>query len=250
MGFNIWDLGGSGLCGQSNFNTTYGRVEVYNNDSIRLSAIDASGSEVAGANFYANTPYKYTPNYSPYRIPVAVNDRDSVIQGDSVKINVIANDKNIQPNALFVNLLTAPAHGTALINTDNTITYKPDSAYFGADTFTYTACNHENAICQDCSPATVIIAVAEVVNSIRPIENNIPVSVYPNPAEHTLYITVANAQVYRITLNNMLGQPVMQSDFSVKLSWDISHLAPGNYTYYIYSKDQQQRKSGKIIIVR
>ncbi|HWB64069.1 MAG TPA: alkaline phosphatase D family protein, partial [Chitinophagales bacterium] len=74
MKFNIWDLGGSGLCQQDNYNTTYGRVEIFGNDSIRLSAVDNTGTEVVGANFYANAAYKYNPNYRPERLPVAAND--------------------------------------------------------------------------------------------------------------------------------------------------------------------------------
>jgi large repetitive protein len=40
---------------------------------------------------------------------------------------------------LSVTNLTAPAHGTAVLNADGTVTYTANAGFFGSDTFTYTA---------------------------------------------------------------------------------------------------------------
>ena len=37
--------------GNQNFNSTYGKVEVFGNDSLRMSAVDADGVEVCGHTF-------------------------------------------------------------------------------------------------------------------------------------------------------------------------------------------------------
>ncbi|GIV34018.1 MAG: hypothetical protein KatS3mg031_1553 [Chitinophagales bacterium] len=51
LGYWVWNKGGSGL-GNQNFNNTYGKVEVFGKDSVRLSAVDASGTEVVGHTFF------------------------------------------------------------------------------------------------------------------------------------------------------------------------------------------------------
>ncbi|GIV25303.1 MAG: hypothetical protein KatS3mg026_0995 [Bacteroidia bacterium] len=44
--FAVWNAGGQGL-GNSNFNDAYGRVEVFGEDSVRLSIVDVNGTVVA-----------------------------------------------------------------------------------------------------------------------------------------------------------------------------------------------------------
>lgn len=66
----------------------------------------------------------------------AVNDPISVQQGSSVTFNPASNDTG-GVGALRVSAVGTPSHGTAVINSNNTITYTPDSAYTGTDTFTY-----------------------------------------------------------------------------------------------------------------
>ena len=50
LGYWVWNRGGSGV-GNLNFNNTYGKVEVFGKDSIRLSAVDANGTEVVAHTF-------------------------------------------------------------------------------------------------------------------------------------------------------------------------------------------------------
>lgn len=44
--FSVWNAGGQGL-GNSNFNDAYGRIEVFGDDSVRLSLIDVNGQGIA-----------------------------------------------------------------------------------------------------------------------------------------------------------------------------------------------------------
>jgi|GEM_PF-804592 len=50
IGYPLWNKGASGM-GNQNFNSTYGKVEVFGSDSVRLSAVDADGVEVCGHTF-------------------------------------------------------------------------------------------------------------------------------------------------------------------------------------------------------
>src|SRR6185295_6407428 len=54
----------------------------------------------------------------------------------AVTINVLANDSF--EGTPVVSSVGAAAHGTVVINGDNTVTYTPTADYNGADSFTYT----------------------------------------------------------------------------------------------------------------
>jgi VCBS repeat-containing protein len=72
--------------------------------------------------------------------PLAFDDAAETLEGQPVSIDVLANDRDgsdpINPST--VTIATPPAHGTAVVNGDGTITYTPNAVYNGPDTFTYT----------------------------------------------------------------------------------------------------------------
>jgi hypothetical protein len=49
----------------------------------------------------------------------------------------VANDTDVDSSTLSVVSLSAPLHGSAVLNADGTVTYTPDANYFGTDSFTY-----------------------------------------------------------------------------------------------------------------
>lgn len=69
--------------------------------------------------------------------PAAVDDNASTPQDTSVGINVLANDNDPDGDLLDVVSVSQPASGSAVINTDDTITYTPDVGFSGTDTFDY-----------------------------------------------------------------------------------------------------------------
>ena len=72
------------------------------------------------------------------RAPVAVNDTASTRPANPVTINVLANDSDPDGDALTVTAVTDPPNGTATINPDNTVTYRPSCGFTGSDSFFYT----------------------------------------------------------------------------------------------------------------
>ena len=70
--------------------------------------------------------------------PDAVNDIANTAEDTAVNITVLANDVDVDGDALTVNAVTQGANGTVVINADNTVTYTPDNNFTGQDTFTYT----------------------------------------------------------------------------------------------------------------
>jgi len=81
---------------------------------------------------------------SPGTVTVTIADDDTIVAvqdtaqtsfGGPITIYPTENDSG---DNLTIVSITAPAHGTAAINDDNSITYTPDSAFSGEDRFDYT----------------------------------------------------------------------------------------------------------------
>jgi subtilisin family serine protease len=87
--------------------------------------------------------------------PSAVNDSATTPIGTPVTIDVLANDGDVDGDALTVTNLTQPLNGTATLNADKTVTYTPNPSFSGPDSFTYTA----NDGTVDSNVATVSITV-------------------------------------------------------------------------------------------
>jgi subtilisin family serine protease len=71
--------------------------------------------------------------------PVALDDSATTISPNPVTISVLTNDTDVEGSALSVAGVSDPPHGTAVANTNGTITYTPDAGYSGPDAFGYTA---------------------------------------------------------------------------------------------------------------
>ena len=76
----------------------------------------------------------------------AVNDKpnadddSAMTQEDKliVKIDVLANDTDVDNDSLKISSVTQGKNGSVSINADNTLSYTPKANYCGSDTFTYT----------------------------------------------------------------------------------------------------------------
>ncbi len=91
--------------------------------------------------------------------PVAVAVTASTLKNQPDSINVISSDTVTSPATIVpadVQVVTVPAHGTAIPQSDGTIIYTPTTGYTGADGFTYTV---EDTNGEVSSPGTVSITV-------------------------------------------------------------------------------------------
>ena len=71
------------------------------------------------------------------------------------KIDVLANDTEVDNEPLKVTSVTQGNNGTVSINPDNTLSYVPDADFYGTDSFTYTISDHQN----ETDTATVSVTV-------------------------------------------------------------------------------------------
>ena len=72
------------------------------------------------------------------RSPTAAGDSVRTGRDQAVDIDVRANDSDPDGDALTVDSVTQPPHGSAVIQTDGTVRYTPASGFEGRDSFTYT----------------------------------------------------------------------------------------------------------------
>lgn len=70
--------------------------------------------------------------------PVATDDSALVTSGMSVTIDVLANDLDRNGDTLHVTDIGSAGHGSAVLNSNGTVTYTAAAGYAGADAFTYT----------------------------------------------------------------------------------------------------------------
>lgn len=247
MGFNIWNKGGSGLCDGNNFDNTFGKIEIFGADSMRLSAVSQAGVEVTGWTFMVNEPYKYNPLYHANRLPKAANDIATAVTNDTAVITVTGNDTDAENDPLYVNLKTNPTNGTAIVNSDNTITYIPAPNFTGVDTFRYLVCDHTNASCLNCASARVTVNVGP--SSVIETQSG-TIQVYPNPANNVVFIRSSTSQKLVVEMVNLLGEKVLKQTIAGSGNIDTSVLPAGDYVLNITNASTQESTNVRLTVVK
>jgi hypothetical protein len=117
--------------------------------------------------------------------PVAGNDAFSALENTPLDhMNLLANDTDVDGDALKIIALTPSTHGTATLNTDGTVRYVPNPDFHGTDTFTYTISDDNGGT----STGTVTINVAPVNHP--PVASGVNVTTNEDvPVEITLAAT-------------------------------------------------------------
>jgi Ca2+-binding RTX toxin-like protein len=95
---------------------------------------------------------------APNEAPVANADSYAILRNGTLQLDgpgLLANDTDIDGDALSASLVSGPLNGTLTLNADGSLTYTANKGYIGTDSFTYRASDGEGA----SSTATVRIAV-------------------------------------------------------------------------------------------
>ena len=90
--------------------------------------------------------------------PVPVADTLAVTEDLAATIDLLANDSDVDGDALHIGALTQGSNGMVLLNADGTVTYIPNADFNGSDSFEYQVCDGSAV----CAWATVSVAVAAV----------------------------------------------------------------------------------------
>lgn len=105
-----------------------------------------------------------TVTIQPSVTPITIPDSGTGLEGDDVNVQVLNNDSavsgqgTLDPATLAV--VTDPGNGQAIVETDGTVTYRPDASFVGTDTFEYTIADTSGNV---SDPTTVTVTIDQRV---------------------------------------------------------------------------------------
>ncbi len=117
-----------------------------------LSCLGDLRCDTAWAWFTVRDP---DPGDGPNRPPVALDDEVSTDPSTPVLVVVLANDFDPDGDPLLVELISAPLNGAAVLNTDGSVTFTPNTGFEGCDSFLYRICDPGGL----CDTAQVLICI-------------------------------------------------------------------------------------------
>jgi uncharacterized repeat protein (TIGR01451 family) len=167
--------------------------------------------------------------------PVALDDSATTNENSPVTISVLANDSDVDGDSLSVTGASDPANGSVVINLAGTVTYTPDTDYFGADSFTYTISDGNGG----SDTATVTVTVNEVTGPNNPpvaaddtattnVNTPVTISVLTNDSDvdgDSLSVTGASDPANGSVVNN--------NDGTVTYTPDTGFVGQDSFTYTV-----------------
>ena len=237
----------------------------YGPDSFTYSLCDPGqdgNAATAGDNLCDTATVSMTVN-AVNDPPDAVNDSASTDE-DTAKTfpasgagSLKANDTDVDnTNAqLFISSVSDPANGTAVLNADGSVTYTPDSNYYGPDSFTYSLCdpgqdgNAATAGDNLCDTATVSMTVNAVndppdaVNDSASTDEDtaktFPASGAGSLKANDTDVDNTNAQLFISSVSDPAnGTAVLNADGSVTYTPDSNYYGPDSFTYSLCDPGQ------------
>ncbi len=253
----VWTIiSGSGslssyLGTDTSYNTIFNIDPNYSgNVQLRLTASDKCNVVTDDVSIFITAPSNFIE---------AENDTTRTDPNTLINIDVLKNDKIAEGNSLKLcsnSINIKPTHGTAIINNDGTISYKPAIGYLGIDSFNYNICNKINS--EDMLKLGCYIEGKNNAWVFITIEGcTIPNSFSPDGDGVNDFFKIPCA-VGTIQLNifNRWGIEVYRSD-EYKNDWDGTYngspLPDGTYFYLLkYSTDNYNKlnKNGFITLRR
>jgi CshA-type fibril repeat protein len=106
----------------------------------------------------------------------AVDDNYEIDEDTTLIVDLTANDSDPEGDDFEVTSVGTPSNGTATLNADGTVTYKPNPDYTGTDSFTYTVTDENGAT----DTATVTLSM-EPVNDRPDAEDDVRVTDSTDP---------------------------------------------------------------------
>ena len=106
------------------------------NGTLKLSVV-ATATETANGNSTSTTAELVVKVVAVNDAPLAGADSATVKSGQTVKVDVVANDTDVDGDSLSARVVTGPRSGSVVRNADGSFSYTANSGFTGTDTFTY-----------------------------------------------------------------------------------------------------------------
>ncbi|MBN2509445.1 MAG: tandem-95 repeat protein, partial [Spirochaetales bacterium] len=156
--------GAHGTVVQEGENLRYTPDEDYNGtDSFTYTVSDGTAESSAATVSVTVHPVNDAPS--------AVNDTAAVEESDTVLVDVLANDADVDGDSLAVESVTTPGNGTAVIE-GTQVRYAPSAGYSGTDSFAYTITDGYGGT----ASATVTVTIGPVNDPPTPVNDTASVN--------------------------------------------------------------------------
>lgn len=159
--------------------------------------------------------------------PVASNDAYSVVEGSTTVFDELLMNDDTTDNAVLTSIDGGGTQGTVVLNSDKTVSYTPEAAFTGQDSFTYTICDDDTPT-NSCSTATVTITVVQALSF------NIPSGL------QSYYSGLTFTDVSDIMFNNLEAHTF--SNHTTILSYGQRH-------NYLYDADEDLGNADNVILM-
>jgi glyoxylase-like metal-dependent hydrolase (beta-lactamase superfamily II) len=140
--------------------------------TMTVTATDASGNVGVASVTYSviamNTP------------PAAEDDNAITDEGNPVIINVLVNDSDADDDALTIIEVSQGINGSVTNNEDGTVTYAPNTGFFGTDSFTYAVSDGRGGTDTAAVTVTVNPLTIQVEIDIKPGSETNPINLGSN----------------------------------------------------------------------
>jgi hypothetical protein len=125
--------------------------------------------------------------------PIAQADFGTLAEDGVLDLDVLANDSDIDGNALRIASTGTPAHGTVTVLADGRLRYTPNADYFGAERFTYRVSDAQGGE----ATAEVVLTITPVADAPRALNDVIQVSTRTAAPASTCAATTLNPTAIR-----------------------------------------------------
>ncbi len=145
-------------------------ADYFGPELLEIEIDDQGNTGAGGAQIVnGNVPIAVTPVSDA---PVGQDDAYVLDEDGSLAVptaGVLANDSDVDGDALQANLLAGPQHGTLQFNADGSFVYVPTPLFHGVDSFTYEVVDGQNAT----GPVTVVLTVNHVNHAPVPQDDSL-----------------------------------------------------------------------------
>jgi hypothetical protein len=171
--------------------------------------------------------------------PVAVDDEGATDKSSAVTIDVLANDYPVDCDAELVpgsvRIVQRPTHGSASVNDDGTIRYRPNETFGGSDSLTYTVDDNHGLRSNEAVVRITNELPAPTVNN--PVSGGTVTSLSPTLSVNNSAFAGAVVLEYEFelyassSLDDFVASTVVEEEKTIT-SWHLATTLTDNATYY------------------
>ncbi len=175
---------------------------------VEARGVSADG-RIVGWGLLDGSPRAFVLDVSGNTPPSAQSDAVAARPGQSVVLDVLANDSDRDGDQLRIASVTQPAEGSATLDENEQVVYTPPTGFFGVATFAYTVADGHGGLAR----ASVEVDVAAPIPSGVVLD-----AASPNPARDiaTIRYALPVQSDVRLTLFDVRGRTVRVIDSGVR----------------------------------